>query len=126
MIVLDEQLLGRGIEHNIARWYRGKVQFITELRPKTVIKDDAIPTLRFTPRQTASNVLSTTPSKPSHRAVAARSIGKPATRKGAGAQRVQIQAWIDFQQAFCIPLKCQGYNSPGNGRRSWVERAGGA
>ena len=24
MIVLDEQLLGRGIEHAIARWYRGK------------------------------------------------------------------------------------------------------
>ena len=45
MIVLDEQLLGRGIEHDIARWYRGKVQFITELRPNTVIKDDAIPTL---------------------------------------------------------------------------------
>ena len=45
MIVLDEQLLGRGIEHDIARWYRGKVQFITELRPHTVIKDDAIPML---------------------------------------------------------------------------------
>jgi hypothetical protein len=47
MIVLDEQLLGRGIEHDIARWYRGSVQFITDLRPDTVIKDDAIPTLLF-------------------------------------------------------------------------------
>src|SRR5262249_52352740 len=45
MIVLDEQLLGRGIERNIARWYRGSVQFIIDLRPDTVIKDDAIPTL---------------------------------------------------------------------------------
>ena len=45
MIVLDEQLLGRGIEHDIARWYRGKVQFIIDLRPNTVIKDDAIPAL---------------------------------------------------------------------------------
>ena len=45
MIVLDEQLLGRGIEHHIAQWYRGTVQFITNIRPNTVIKDDAIPML---------------------------------------------------------------------------------
>lgn len=45
MIVLDEQLLGRGIKHDIARWYRGKVHFITDIRPHTVIKDDAIPAL---------------------------------------------------------------------------------
>lgn len=31
MIVLDEQLLGRNIETEIARWYRGAVQFIIEL-----------------------------------------------------------------------------------------------
>lgn len=43
MIVLDEQLLGRNIETEIARWYGGAVQFIIELRPSTVIKDDAIP-----------------------------------------------------------------------------------
>lgn len=43
MVVLDEQLLGRDIETEIARWYRGAVQFIIELRPHTVIKDDAIP-----------------------------------------------------------------------------------
>ncbi len=45
MIVLDEQLLGRNIETEIARWYRGSVRFITVLRPHTVIKDDGIPEL---------------------------------------------------------------------------------
>ena len=45
MIVLDEQLLGRGLEQEIARWYRGKVEHITTLRPGSVIKDDAIPSL---------------------------------------------------------------------------------
>ncbi|MEE8524228.1 MAG: hypothetical protein V3T72_09880 [Thermoanaerobaculia bacterium] len=45
MIILDEQLLGRGIETEIARWYPGSVQFIVDLRPGTVIKDDAIPAL---------------------------------------------------------------------------------
>jgi len=43
MIVLDEQLLGRRIELDIARWSRGAVRFIMDLRPNTVIKDDAIP-----------------------------------------------------------------------------------
>lgn len=45
MIVLDEQLLGRDIEMEIAKWYRGAVKFISDLRPHTVIKDDAIPEL---------------------------------------------------------------------------------
>lgn len=45
MIVLDEQLLGRQLELEIAKWYRGTVRFINELRPHTVIKDDAIPKL---------------------------------------------------------------------------------
>ena len=45
MIVLDEQLLGRAIDHDIARWYRGPVHFIVDLRPRTVIKDDGIPEL---------------------------------------------------------------------------------
>ena len=47
MIVLDEQLMGRNIESEIAKWYQGTVCFITELRPKTVIKDDAIPELLY-------------------------------------------------------------------------------
>jgi hypothetical protein len=37
MIVLDEQLLGRGLERDITQWYRGTVQFITDLRPHTII-----------------------------------------------------------------------------------------
>lgn len=45
MLVLDEQLLGRGLEVDIGRWYRGPVLFITDLRPGTVIKDEAIPHL---------------------------------------------------------------------------------
>ena len=45
MIVLDEQLLGRGLERDIAQWYRGTVLFITDLRPHTIIKDEAIPVL---------------------------------------------------------------------------------
>jgi hypothetical protein len=40
MIVVDEQLLGRAIDRDIARWYRGPVRFILDLRPHTVIKDD--------------------------------------------------------------------------------------
>lgn len=45
MIVLDEQLMGRNLEVEISKWYRGAVQFILDLRPNTVIKDDAIPEL---------------------------------------------------------------------------------
>ena len=45
MLVLDEQLLGRNLEARLRRWHRGSVVFITELRPGTVIKDDAIPVL---------------------------------------------------------------------------------
>ncbi|HDN26977.1 MAG TPA: hypothetical protein ENG03_07770 [Thioploca sp.] len=45
MIVLDEQLLGRNLELEIAKWYPGTVQFIIDLRPNTVIKDEAIPAL---------------------------------------------------------------------------------
>jgi len=45
MIVLDEQLLGRNLEAEIADWHEGKVCFITDLRPNTVIKDEAIPKL---------------------------------------------------------------------------------
>jgi hypothetical protein len=45
MIVLDEQLMGRNLEIEIAKWYRGTVIFISDLRPNTVIKDDPIPEL---------------------------------------------------------------------------------
>jgi len=45
MIVLDEQLLSYGLQASIARWYRGAVTDITQLRPNTVILDEAIPML---------------------------------------------------------------------------------
>jgi hypothetical protein len=51
MIVLDEQLLGYGLQNNFARWYRGTVTDITQLRPGTVIEDDAIPVLLRAARQ---------------------------------------------------------------------------
>jgi hypothetical protein len=51
MIVLDEQLLGRNLENEIGRWYQGAVRFIIDLRPNTVIKDDAIPGLLQQERQ---------------------------------------------------------------------------
>ncbi len=45
MIVLDEQLLNYGLRATIARWYRGRIVTITELRPGSVIRDDAIPAI---------------------------------------------------------------------------------
>ncbi len=45
MIVLDEQLMGRNIDVEIAKWYKGNVCFIIDLRPHSVIKDNAIPEL---------------------------------------------------------------------------------
>ena len=51
MIVLDEQLLSYGLYAAIARWYRGTVTVITQMRPNTVIQDEAIPVLLRTARQ---------------------------------------------------------------------------
>ena len=51
MIVLDEQLLGRDLEREIAKWHPGAVCFITDLRPGSVIKDDAIPKLLLQEKQ---------------------------------------------------------------------------
>lgn len=45
MIVLDEQLLSYGLRQQLAQWYRGAVIDITQLRPATVIRDEAIPML---------------------------------------------------------------------------------
>ena len=45
MIILDEHLQGLSLEAEIARWYRGKVFVVKQLRPGTIIKDDAIPIL---------------------------------------------------------------------------------
>jgi len=45
MIVLDENLVHLRPDTVIAKWYPGRVCYITELRSKTVIKDEAMPTL---------------------------------------------------------------------------------
>lgn len=42
MIVLDEQLLEPGLEEGIKKWYRGSVVAVTDLRPNTIVKDDAV------------------------------------------------------------------------------------
>ena len=45
MIVVDENIHSREILASIAGWYRGQVISITQLRPGTIIRDDAIPLL---------------------------------------------------------------------------------
>jgi hypothetical protein len=45
VIVLDEHLQGVQLEVSIRRWYRGRVCFVTELRPGSIIKDEAVPSL---------------------------------------------------------------------------------
>ena len=45
MIVFDENMHQRSIMDAVAAWYRGRVISVTVLRPDTIIKDEAIPTL---------------------------------------------------------------------------------
>jgi hypothetical protein len=45
VVVLDENLNDPQIASDIRDWYRGRVCVVNELRPSTLIKDDAIPTL---------------------------------------------------------------------------------
>lgn len=45
MIVLDENIHDARILDSVKRWYRGQVISVVELRPQTIIKDDAIPRL---------------------------------------------------------------------------------
>ncbi len=45
MIVLDEHLQSKGLEEAIRQWYAGAVISVLDLRPATVIKDEAIPAL---------------------------------------------------------------------------------
>ncbi len=45
MIVLDENLKDNRIRIAIAQWYQGQALFIRDLRPNTIIKDEAIPSL---------------------------------------------------------------------------------
>lgn len=51
MIVLDEQLVNVRIGELVTQWYRGRVCYITDLRPQTLIKDDSIPVLLHQVRQ---------------------------------------------------------------------------
>ncbi|MFA0781898.1 hypothetical protein [Fervidibacter sacchari] len=51
MIVLDEHLMGLGLDREVRAWYEGQVCYITDLRPDTVIKDEAIPSLLLRERQ---------------------------------------------------------------------------
>ncbi len=45
MIVLDEHLQSKGLEDEIRNWYAGTVMSVLDLRPDTVIKDEAMPGL---------------------------------------------------------------------------------
>jgi hypothetical protein len=45
VIVLDEHMPGGRLSKAIRYWYKGKVTFVRDLRPGTVIKDDVIPQL---------------------------------------------------------------------------------
>jgi len=51
VIVVDENIHDQRIIHGISVWYHGRVISVTELRPNTVIKDDAIPMLLCQERQ---------------------------------------------------------------------------
>ncbi len=45
MIVLDEHLYDARLEDALAAWYPGQIVYLRTLRPKTLIKDDAVATL---------------------------------------------------------------------------------
>ena len=45
MIVLDEHLQSKGLEESLRKRYAGSVVSILDLRPHTIIKDEAIPVL---------------------------------------------------------------------------------
>ena len=45
MIVFDENMHQRSSMDAVAAWYRGQAISVTGLRPDTIIKDEAIPTL---------------------------------------------------------------------------------
>jgi hypothetical protein len=51
MIVFDENVHQQRLMDAVAGWYRGRVLSITTLRPGTLIKDEAIPSLLHRVRQ---------------------------------------------------------------------------
>jgi len=51
MIVLDEHLYDARLEDALSHWYPGQIIHLKTLRPKTLIKDDAVATLLFKLKQ---------------------------------------------------------------------------
>jgi len=51
MIVLDEHLNDARLEDALSHWYPGQIIHLKTLRPKTLIKDDAVATLLFKLKQ---------------------------------------------------------------------------
>jgi hypothetical protein len=51
MIVFDENIFDQVVIDDLNRWYKGKVSSIKELRLRTLVKDDAVPTLLRTVKQ---------------------------------------------------------------------------
>src|SRR5262249_40491526 len=51
MIVLDEQLCREPLRVAVGLWYRGKIRCINDVRPSSVIKDDAMPELLLSVKQ---------------------------------------------------------------------------
>lgn len=45
MIVLDEQLADPRLIRSIQLWYKGKVISIADARPRTLVRDESVPTL---------------------------------------------------------------------------------
>lgn len=45
MIVLDEHISRLSMRQQIEKWYSGKVCYLADLRPGTIIKDDNIPAI---------------------------------------------------------------------------------
>lgn len=57
MIVLDEQIYSAAIAAEIARWYPGKIISLKELRPESLVKDDAVDILlRAVPSPTFATI----------------------------------------------------------------------
>jgi hypothetical protein len=51
MIILDENVHQQSIVEALAAWYRGRVVSITAIRPGTIVKDEAMPTLLRSAKQ---------------------------------------------------------------------------
>lgn len=51
MLILDESIENPLIARSIATWYPGQVTSIRTLRPATLIRDEAIPTILYRVRQ---------------------------------------------------------------------------